>query len=166
MADIDLSGIAASHGRSQPLRAALVRPPGSGPWPGVVMIHEAFGLDEVMRRQAERLAAAGYLALAVDLFSDGGTLRCLVPTLRAMRKGQGRPFADIQAARGWLAASSDCTGKVGVIGFCMGGGFALLTAASGFEAAAVNYGQLPRDLDTILAGACQRIERFFAMHLQ
>jgi carboxymethylenebutenolidase len=48
----------------------------------------------------------------------------------------------------------------------MGGGFALLTAASGFEAAAVNYGQLPRDLDTILAGACQRIERFFAMHLQ
>jgi carboxymethylenebutenolidase len=77
------------------------------------MIHEAFGLDEVMRRQAERLAAAGYLALAVDLFSDGGTLRCLVPTLRAMRKGQGRPFADIQAARSWLAASSDCTGNVG-----------------------------------------------------
>ena len=46
--------------------AALVRPSGSGPWPGVVMIHEAFGLDEVMRRQAERLAAAGYLARAVD----------------------------------------------------------------------------------------------------
>jgi carboxymethylenebutenolidase len=152
MADIDLSGIAASHGRSQPLRAALVRPPGSGPWPGVVMIHEAFGLDEVMRRQAERLAAAGYLALAVDLFSDGGTLRCLVPTLRAMRKGQGRPFADIQAARGWLAASSDCTGKVGVIGFCMGGGFALLTAARGFDAASSNYGIVPGE--DALRGAC------------
>ena len=69
--------------------AALVRPSGSGPWPGVVMIHEAFGLDEVMRRQAERLAAAGYLALAVDLYSDGGTLRCLVSTMRAMRKGEG-----------------------------------------------------------------------------
>ena len=134
--------------------AALVRPSGSGPWPGVVMIHEAFGLDEVMRRQAERLAAAGYLALAVDLYSDGGTLRCLVSTMRAMRKGEGRPFADIQAARSWLAASSDCTGKVGVIGFCMGGGFALLTAGSGFEVAAVNYGQLPRDLDIVLAGAC------------
>ena len=44
--------------------------------------------------------------------------------------------------------------------------FALLTAGSGFEVAAVNYGQLPRDLDTILAGAWPRIERFFAMHLQ
>jgi carboxymethylenebutenolidase len=154
MPDLDLTDLAAPHGGSQPLRGILVRPPGSGPWPGVVMIHEAFGLDEVMGRQAERLAAAGYLTLAVDLYSAGGTLGCLVSTMRAMVKGQGRAFADIAAARRWLFDSAECTGKVGVIGFCIGGGFALLTAASGFEVAAVNYGQLPRDLDTVLAGAC------------
>jgi carboxymethylenebutenolidase len=154
MPDVDLTELAATHGGSQPLRGVLVRPPGSGPWPGVVMIHEAFGLDEVMGRQAKRLAAAGYLTLAVDLFSAGGTLGCLVSTMRAMVKGQGRAFADIAAARAWLFDSAECTGKVGVIGFCIGGGFALLTAGSGFEVAAVNYGQLPRDLDTALAGAC------------
>ena len=41
--------------------ATLVRPDGNGPWPGVVMIHEVFGVDEVLRRQADRSAAAGYL---------------------------------------------------------------------------------------------------------
>jgi carboxymethylenebutenolidase len=160
MPDIDLTDIAATHGGSQPLRGVLVRPSGSGPWPGVVMIHEAFGLDEVMGRQAERLAAAGYLTLAVDLFSAGGTLHCLVPTMRAMLKGQGRAFADIQAARSWLFDSAECTGRVGVIGFCIGGGFALLTAASGFEVAAVNYGPLPRDIGTVLAGACPMVASY------
>jgi carboxymethylenebutenolidase len=118
------------------------------------MIHEVFGLDDVMRRHADRLAGLGYLTLAVDLYSAGGTARCLVSTMRAMLKGQGRAFADISAAREHLAESPDCTGKIGVIGFCMGGGFALLSASSGYAAAAVNYGQLPRDLDTAFTGAC------------
>lgn len=131
-----------------------MRPAGTGPWPGVVMIHEGFGLDEVMRRQAERLAAAGYLTLAVDLFSAGGIRRCLVSTMRAVMSGKGRAFSDIEAGRQWLLASAECTGKVGSIGFCLGGGFALLTADSGFDATSVNYGQLPRDLDAALAGAC------------
>jgi carboxymethylenebutenolidase len=157
MPDIDLTQLARARGGSQPLRGFLVTPSQGGPdgrWPGVVMIHEAFGLDDVMRRQAQRLASAGYLTLAVDLYSAGGALRCLVSTMRAMTRGQGRAFADIAAARSWLIDSTECTGKIGVIGFCMGGGFALLSASSGFDAASVNYGRLPDDLQAEVAGAC------------
>src|ERR1700733_13471423 len=126
--------------------------PGRGP--AVVMIHEIFGLDDVMRGHADRLAGLGYLTLAVDLFSAGTTARCLVTTMTAMIRGHGRAFADICAARDYLAGSRDCIGKIGVIGFCIGGGFALLSAGDGYDAAAVNYGQLPRHLDETLAGAC------------
>jgi carboxymethylenebutenolidase len=154
MTDIDLSDLAADRDGSQPLRGYLASPPGTGPWPAVVMIHEIFGLDEVMRGHADRLASLGYLTLAVDLFSAGSTARCLVSTMTAMMRGRGRAFADISVAHDYLAGSPDCTGKIGVIGFCIGGGFALLTANNGFDAAAVNYGQLPRHLDETVADAC------------
>jgi len=124
------------------------------------MVHEAFGLDDVMRRQADRLAAAGYLTVAPDLFSAGGARRCLVSTLRAVSSGQGRAYADIEAARAFLLASGQCTGKVGIIGFCMGGGFALMSASRGYDAAAPNYGQLPKDLDAALEGACPVVASF------
>jgi carboxymethylenebutenolidase len=152
--DIGLSEFGTRGDGSTRLGGYLVKPDGEAPWPGVLMIHETWGLDAVMRQQADRLAAMGYLTLAVDLFSDGGTARCLVSTMRAMITGKGKAFADIQTARGWLLESPDCTGKVGVIGFCMGGGFALLTANTGFDAAASNYGQLSRHLDDALVGAC------------
>lgn len=151
---MDLTSAAASSEGSRPLRGYLARPEGEGPWPGVVTIHEVFGLDDVMRRQADRLARAGYLTLAVDLYSAGGAKRCVVTTMRAMFSGRGRAFSDIATARQWLLDSSDCTGKVGVIGFCMGGGFALLCAHDGFDVAAVNYGQLPKDVEAALALAC------------
>ena len=161
MTEIDLTGRAAALSGSYPLTAYLARPDGDGPWPGVVMVHEAFGLDAVMLRLADRIAGAGYLALAVDLYSAGGARRCLVSTMRAMIKGEGRAFADIEAGRQWLLDSPDCTGKVGVVGFCMGGGLALVVAGhgfgsaeSGYQAAAVNYGQLPKDLDAALSNAC------------
>ncbi|HUE68585.1 MAG TPA: dienelactone hydrolase family protein [Candidatus Acidoferrum sp.] len=154
MTDIDLSALAAARDGSQPLRGYLSTPSGPGPWPGVVMIHEIFGLDDLMRRHADHLAGIGYLTLAVDLFSSGGTARCLVATMTALVRGHGRAFADISAARDYLAGSIDRTGKIGVIGFCMGGGFALLSAHDGYDVAAVNYGQLPRDLAAAVAEAC------------
>lgn len=159
MVDIDLTGRAAVVGGSQPLRAILEIPTTPGPWPGVVMIHEAFGLEEVMQRQAKRLAAAGFLTLAVDLYSAGGAKRCLVPTMTSMLRGHGKAFTDIEVARSWLVESSDCTGKIGVIGFCMGGGFAMVSAGD-FDAASVNYGQLPRKLDEAVVDACPIVGSF------
>lgn len=141
-------------GGSAVLRAYLATPAGTGPWPGVVVIHEAFGMDAVMRRQADRLAAAGYLALLPDLYSDGGAARCVMGTFRSLLAGHGKPFVDIDATRRWLSKQPDCTGRVGVIGFCMGGAFALATANRGFDAAAVNYGPLPPRLEARLRGAC------------
>ena len=123
------------------------------------MIHEAFGLEEVMQRQAKRLAAAGFLTLAVDLYSAGGAKRCLVPTMTSMLRGHGKAFTDIEVARSWLVESRDCTGKIGVIGFCMGGGFALVSAGD-FDAASVNYGQLPRKLDEAVVDACPIVGSF------
>ncbi len=159
MVDIDLTGRAAVVGGSQPLRAILETPTTPGPWPGVVMIHEAFGLEEVMQRQALRLAAAGFLTLAVDLYSAGGAKRCLVPTMTSMLRGHGKAFTDIEVARSWLVESPDCTGKIGVIGFCMGGGFAMVSAGD-FDAASVNYGQLPRKLDEAVVDACPIVGSF------
>lgn len=137
------------------LDAHLAVPPvGEGPWPGVVVLHEAFGLTVDIKQQADRLAAAGYLALAPDLYTGGGAVRCLKGTFAALLRGQGKAFGDIEAARALLAGRADCTGKVGVIGFCMGGGFALLAASQGFDAAAPNYGHLPENAVEALSGAC------------
>ncbi|OUE12984.1 dienelactone hydrolase family protein [Clavibacter michiganensis] len=145
---------AASPDASPGLHGVLAVPEGEGPWPAVVVVHEAFGVTDVMRRQAERLAEAGFLALMPDLFSAGGARRCLVATFRTLAAGEGRAFVDVESARRALLARADCTGRVGVIGFCMGGGFALAAASRGFDASSVNYGMLPEDLDGVLDGAC------------
>lgn len=164
MTNVDLSAESAAAGGSPSLKGYLAVPAGGGPFPGVVMIHEAFGLDDQTRRHADRLAKAGYLTLAVDLYSDGGPRRCLVGTMRAMAARTGSPFIDIATARTWLAKSDLGNGRTGVIGFCMGGGFALLTARDGFDAASVNYGRLPgkqqQDLVEALRGSCPIVANY------
>ncbi|MBO2447543.1 dienelactone hydrolase family protein [Actinomadura barringtoniae] len=134
----------------------LAVPEGEGPWPAVVIVFEATGANQDMRDQADRLAAQGYLAVLPDLYSGKPWLRCVRKAMRDMMARRGPAFDAIEAARVWSAEREDCTGRVGVIGFCMGGGFALVAAAKyDFDAASVNYGILPRgDMAKILDGAC------------
>ena len=136
------------------LGAYLAVPRGTGPWPGVVVIMDAVGLSDDIRLQADRLAAEGYIAFAPDLYSGRG-IRCVVATLQASRTGKGQAYDDIEAAVKWLGAREDCTGRIGSVGFCMGGGFALLSAPRyGLAAAAPNYGEVPKDAVQKLTGAC------------
>jgi carboxymethylenebutenolidase len=143
---------------SRQLPAHLAVPAGDGPWPGLVVVHEVFGLTDDIRRQTDRLAAHGYLSLAPDLAdgaSGGAKVRCVMSLLRQVQAGHGPAFGQIDAARAELAARPDCTGRVGVIGFCMGGGFALVAAARyDFDAASVNYGFVPKETARALDGTC------------
>jgi carboxymethylenebutenolidase len=132
---------------------------GDPPWPGVVVLHDAVGLSEDTRNITDRIATAGYLALAPDLYSRGGVFRCIKSVFRSLMAGEGRPFEDIDAARRLLAGREDCSEKVGVVGFCMGGGFALVAASRGFSAAAPYYGRLPVDR-SILDGSCPVVASF------
>ncbi len=139
--------------------AVVHRPDGDVPdggWPAVIVLYEIYGTATAMVEAARRFAENGYVAVLPDILGGRG-LRCLAKGLIEVSRAKPGPVTDnIEATRMWLAGQSDVdSDRVGVAGFCMGGGFALLYAGTGapVSAAGVNYGFIPRN-DETLRGAC------------
>ena len=144
-----------------PIDALLGIPEGEGPWPGVVVVHDAIGYGPDNESTSARIAAAGYVALTPNLYARGGRARCITRVMRELLTQRGRALDDILAARDHVQSMPECTGRVGVVGFCMGGQFALVLSPKGFGASAPFYGiPLPRNLSETLDGACPIVASF------
>jgi len=138
------------------MRAALALPASSTPRPAVIVIHEVFGLNDDIRRITGRVADLGWVALAPDLYdTEGPRALCVLRAMLALRRRAGPAFADLEAARTWLATRPEVDARrAGVIGFCMGGGFALLYAVRApLGVAGVFYGDVPKTAEE-LRGVC------------
>jgi carboxymethylenebutenolidase len=138
--------LAKENGR--PFDAYLSRPP-TGRAPGVLVLHDMFGLNEPIRAIADRYAERGYAALVPNLFWRSQTARALsydddqhpLAWARLQAIDLDAVSDDLTTAVGWLRAQPFATGKVGALGFCGGGRWAYLAAARcGVDAAAALYG--------------------------
>lgn len=110
---------------------------------GVVVLHEVFGRQPEIDAVVRRFGQAGYAAVAPDLFHGAPRLVCIWQALRAVASGQGTQIEQILLARRWLSEHAGIDAKrIGVIGFCMGGGFAL-AVGRGWGAVSTNYGDVP-----------------------
>src|ERR1700730_8653058 len=126
----------------------LATPEKPGRYPGIVVIHEWWGLNDWVKQETEKLAAEGFVALAVDLYrgkvatdmSEAHELMRGVPEDRALR--------DMMAAYDYLTPRKDVDrDRIASVGWCMGGGYSLQLAIHQPRLAAcvVNYGALPTD---------------------
>jgi carboxymethylenebutenolidase len=144
-----------------PIDALLSVPDGDGPWPGMVIVHDAIGYGPDNERISRKVAAAGYLTITPNMFARGGRIRCITRVFRDLLTQRGQALDDILAARDHLLAMPQASGAVGIAGFCMGGQFALVLSPKGFGASAPFYGTpLPRNLRETLDGACPIVASF------
>lgn len=132
---------------SRTIEGHLAVPEGRPPHPAVIVLHEAWGLNDDIRAIAERFSELGYAAFAPDLL-DGGRTMCMARAMVDMVRGEGKTAELVEQIVDWLGAREDIdAGRIGATGFCMGGGFAYLAGLTGKVAAvAPNYGKPPPDL--------------------
>jgi carboxymethylenebutenolidase len=131
---------------TETVKGYLAIPQGRGKHPGIVVIHEWWGLVPWVKQQTERLAANGYVALAVDLYHGQSTTEPSQARQLMQSLPGKRALDDLEGAFNYLASRSDVEkNKIGSIGWCMGGGWSLRLAEHEPKLAAcvVNYGELP-----------------------
>jgi carboxymethylenebutenolidase len=131
--DVELGYLALPSGR------------GGGPQPGVVVIHDVWGLSDHTRDLARRFAAEGLAALAVDLYRRLPEVKIEDPGSWIRELSDPDMLEEVQAGIDFLASHASVSGHgVGVVGFCMGGMYALLAASAcrGLSASVVFYGLL------------------------
>jgi carboxymethylenebutenolidase len=136
------------------LEAFFARPERGEPFPGVVVIHEASGLNDNIKDVARRFANQGYAAFAVDLFANRNRAVCMARIMGGMLRGSPDRFGvpDLKRALGVLAEQPYVDeDRLGAIGFCMGGGFAIAWACTDdrLKAIAPYYGANPRPLSAV-----------------
>jgi carboxymethylenebutenolidase len=107
----------------------ISQPGGQEKVPGVILIHEWWGINDHVRSRVKQLAADGFVALAPDLFR-GVVAKARPEAAKLMNElDHGQAMSDIEGALAALKGNARCNGKVGIIGFCMGGAIALEAAA-------------------------------------
>ena len=136
----------------------LAKPEGAGPFPGVIVIHEIFGLNDNIREIAGQFAKQGYTALGVDLFSNRNRMICMMQIVHGMliRPLHNSMLDDLKSAIAVLQKQPNVdANRIGAVGFCMGGAYALQLAITdkGMKAASVFYGANPKPLEAV-AEAC------------
>jgi carboxymethylenebutenolidase len=139
---------------SSQVEGYLARPAGDGPFPGIVVIHEIFGLNENIKDIARRFAGEGYVALAVDLFGKGNRAVCMFRLMSQMllKPLQNGGIRDLKAALNYISSLPEVDSeRFGAIGFCMGGTFAIAWACTDerLKAIAPFYGQNPRPIEAV-----------------
>jgi carboxymethylenebutenolidase len=149
---------------SGPLPGYYASPEAEGARPGVVVIHEAYGLNDNIREVARRFAGQGYAALAVDLFRGRNRVLCMARFLAGMLVNSldYPPIRDLKAALTYLGRQPDVdSGRLGAIGFCLGGSLAIAWACTDdrLKVVAPFYSMNPRPAEA-LARACPVVGSF------